>query len=86
MIFRWQSPFWLVAELARVLYARIRGYALLATAEVEESRLEKCFSCEFLDEESEQCKICTCFVRAKAMVAVARCPKKKWGPVYLTKS
>lgn len=85
MIFRWQSPLRLVAELSRALYARIRGYELLAGVEVEEARLEKCLSCEFLDEETEQCGVCSCFVRAKAMVAVSRCPKKKWGPVFVRK-
>lgn len=86
MIFKLRSPLWFVEDLVRALYARIRGYALLADAATEEARLEKCLPCEFLDQESEQCTVCACFVRAKAMVAVARCPKKKWGPVYLTKS
>lgn len=74
-----------VAELARALYARLRGYEVLAAVDVEEARLEKCLDCEFLDPDSEQCTICTCFVRAKAMVAVAKCPKRKWGPVFLRK-
>ena len=85
MIFRWQSPFWLVAEMFRALHARIRGFELLAAVEVEDARLEKCLPCEFLDPDSEQCTVCTCFVRAKAMVAVSKCPKGKWGPSYLKK-
>lgn len=85
MIFRLKSPFWLAAELSRALLARLRGYELLAGVDVEEARLEKCFSCPELEEESEQCRVCGCFVRAKAMVAVSRCPRKKWGPVFIRK-
>lgn len=85
MIFKLLSPAWFVAELFRALLARLRGCALLAPADVEEKRLEMCFSCPELEEESEQCRVCGCFVRAKAMVAVSRCPRKKWGPVFVLK-
>lgn len=85
MIFRLRSVPQFVAEVFRALYARLRGYELLAGVDVEEARLEKCFSCPELEEESEQCRVCGCFVRAKAMVAVSRCPRKKWGPVFVLK-
>lgn len=85
MIFRPLSPLRLAAELVRALFARLRGFALLAGADVEEQRLEICLSCEELDPESEQCRVCGCFVRGKTMVAVSRCPRKKWGPVFVRK-
>lgn len=85
MIFRLRSAPQFVAEVFRALYARLCGYHVLADAAAEENRLEKCFSCPELDEESEQCRVCGCFVRAKVMVAVSRCPRGKWGPIFVRK-
>lgn len=85
MILKLRSAPQFVGELVRALYARLLGYAAMADADVEENRLEKCLSCPELVEETEQCGVCSCFVRAKVMVAVSKCPKGYWSAVWVKK-
>lgn len=77
------NPFRFVASVAFSLWGRLRGYRVLANASETDARLDECYMCEHLEPGWEpQCRICTCFVDAKAMLALERCPKKKWLRVW----
>lgn len=56
------------------------GTAILVTEEEAKSRLLVCSTCPELenDQNQMQCKICSCFMRAKCQVNGARCPLNKW--------
>lgn len=46
------------------------------TEEEKHSRLDICGQCEHF--EAAQCKLCTCFMNAKAELKTAKCPIGKW--------
>ena len=82
MIVRWKMPFFAVTEAFRLLWSKIRGYRLLATAEEAEDRLLECTDCEDFAPESQQCKICGCYCPAKVLLAPARCPRGRWPSIF----
>ena len=45
---------------------------------MSEKRLALCLSCNDLDKNTERCKLCTCFVRAKVKLVDHACPVGKW--------
>jgi hypothetical protein len=65
-------------------YGRLRGYQILARPAVSDARLQVCEPCEFRD--GEQCSICTCFLGAKTMLNLEKCPKRKWSRVWEKRS
>lgn len=85
MIFTLLSPFRALGAAFRSIWAKIRGFRVLTTPEEYKERLNECDPCEFLTEE-RQCRICTCFVDAKAMLCAEKCPKGKWKAVWVRKS
>lgn len=78
-------PFRALAALARSVYARIAGYEVLAASEIQEKRLEICSTCENLDEDAGQCRICGCITFAKTALSVERCPVGKWDAIWRKK-
>lgn len=77
------NPFRFLASICFSLWGRMRGYDLLATRQEREDRLGECHECPFLAPGWEpQCRVCTCFVDAKAMLALEQCPKKKWLRIW----
>lgn len=79
-------PFKFLMAMARVAWAKARGYRTLATEEEAEDRLDICLDCPFLAPESNyRCKICTCFVEAKVLLTTEECPKKKWLAIWSKK-
>lgn len=42
-------------------------------------RLAICNSCDDLNQTFKTCKICNCYMPAKATFATAFCPVKRWG-------
>ncbi len=46
--------------------------------EVAQYRLEICKGCEFFRPKTQTCKKCGCFMKAKSMLANAKCPVGKW--------
>ena len=46
--------------------------------EVAAHRLEICKGCEFFRQTTQTCKKCGCFMKAKSMLANAKCPVGKW--------
>ena len=77
------NPFRFLAAVFFSLWGRLRGYEILATHAETQERLGECHECEFLVPGWEsQCRICTCFVDAKAMLLLEQCPKKKWLRIW----
>lgn len=66
------------AAVAAVIagYAKVRGYKVLASEDVQEARQQICDVCEF--RKGEQCGICSCFIDAKVMLNTEQCPRRKW--------
>lgn len=81
MIFRWHTPFRFIAAQTRRLFAWMLDYETLVTDAQWGERRGKCSVCEELVND-EQCRVCTCYVDAKAMLALEQCPKKKWLRVW----
>jgi hypothetical protein len=65
--------------MALHLWAGWRGWEVIATPETMESRSLSCFECEHWDFDTTQCKKCGCLVMAKTMLALEKCPVKRWG-------
>jgi DTW domain-containing protein YfiP len=63
----------------RAARALFRLDPVLAPVPVQNGRLGECYSCVHLDPIDDQCKLCTCFVVAKAALATEECPVGKWG-------
>lgn len=52
--------------------------AILIPAELYETRLNFCSSCEHLYKPTFSCKKCGCFMKAKAKLPDNKCPVGKW--------
>ncbi len=66
--------------LVRSAYARVLGYETLVKDSEWGARRAECEVCPHL--EGGQCRICTCFVDAKALLALEQCPVKKWRRIW----
>ncbi len=66
----------------RTLWAKLRGYRILASELDYRQRIHTCRACEHFDPDSEQCRICGCFAEAKTRLAVEQCPKGKWRAIF----
>lgn len=58
------------------IYAKLRGYEVIADDITTAARRNVCEDCEF--RRDEQCGICSCFIDAKTMLYTEQCPKGKW--------
>ena len=54
---------------------------ILVDAEIIDSRLSECESCEHLFKPTRNCKLCYCFVDAKTKLKGQSCPAGKWSAV-----
>lgn len=61
-------------------WAKLRGYEVLAGAEVMEHRFQQCQPCKYFQDGT--CTVCGCLVYAKIMLAMEKCPKKRWQRVW----
>ena len=50
----------------------------MANTATTAQRIRICHHCEHYDKGQQRCKLCGCFVRMKARVALAECPADKW--------
>ena len=64
-----------VRRAARSLF--VREAMTLATPEVERERYERCYGCTY--RLANQCRLCTCVVKLKVLVATETCPAGRWG-------
>lgn len=68
------------ASWVRTKYAKLAGYAVIASPAVQKGRLTHCERCEFHNEGT--CTVCGCLVMAKAMLNTEKCPKDRWHRVW----
>jgi hypothetical protein len=69
---------------ARVQWFRLRGWEILAPANVAKFRYEQgCLKCPFFD--GAQCEVCHCLAEAKVMLSPESCPVGTWGPRWVKK-
>lgn len=72
MRLKWSSPILLLRALWRVIKFRAYGDRVLAPKEEMARREAICRACPHYA--NEQCKLCTCFVGIKVMLAAESCP------------
>lgn len=72
------NPFRFAGAVFRLLTAWVKKKEILTTQEVDDERQATCRACEFFEADSQQCRVCTCFIQIKASLAEEKCPKKKW--------
>lgn len=70
-----------IRSMIRHQLAKLCGYMVIAPTGVQDWRNRKCERCEFNDE--GQCTKCKCLILAKCMMALERCPIRKWNPVWI---
>lgn len=76
MKIKFSSPFRLIAAISRSLAAKMLGYRVLASPEVQDSRLVICDNCDKFD--GDDCQVCGCEVLAKTALSTESCPLRKW--------
>lgn len=67
----------------RVQWAKWRGYEVIATAAVQDTRDVRCTVCSFFKD--GECTKCGCMVMAKIMLNTEKCPINRWGRVWVRK-
>ena len=75
------QPLTFLAACGRVLAALVRGYPVLTPLDVADDRLHECHRRARVcyDPESGQCKMCSCYVTMKTVLATEKCPFGHWG-------
>ena len=51
---------------------------IMATQEITKERMATCRSCEHFRLSFQQCKLCGCFMPAKARIKGSTCPDGRW--------
>lgn len=67
-----------LAAFVRALFQR--QHPALADSAVTSARLERCEACCYFDTAHRQCRLCTCFVDVKTLLATESCPGYRWHP------
>jgi hypothetical protein len=65
-----------LAQLVRTLFS---AQPALADSDVALTRLERCEACRHYAARERQCRLCTCYVDVKTLLASEKCPDKRWG-------
>jgi len=84
MIFRWDSPFRYTAAQLRRFFGWFFNFETLVTDKEWGERMGICNTCPELVN-GEQCRVCTCMVESKCMLALEMCPLNKWKRVWRRK-
>jgi hypothetical protein len=71
-----QGLFNFIDAAGRVVDAAASGDQILVDSSIKNKRLDLCKICEH--NVANQCQICECLIRAKAMLVTENCPKGKW--------
>jgi len=69
----------------RHVWAKWRGYEIIASPDVQSMRFKRCANCRYNDE--GQCRLCKCLVLAKTIMSLEECPADppRWGPEWRRK-
>jgi hypothetical protein len=71
----WKIKMGILKELA---FQIINGVIPLTPVELAIERIKVCEACEFFGCTARQCKVCWCFIDAKARILESECPAGKW--------
>jgi hypothetical protein len=80
----WRAPVNLAKSIIRAIRWRMAKKRILAPSYIVQARLDECNGggltdpCVHYDADSRQCRLCECFVGAKAMVWFEKCPDDRW--------
>lgn len=65
-------------------WARWHGYQILAPPAAVKRRDEICKGCDYYNDGI--CGACGCLLVAKSILSTEKCPKGKWGRIWIQKS
>jgi hypothetical protein len=81
---KFPNPFRFISSMFFSLWGKLRGFDVMVPGDIYVERLETCRNCEYLIRGWEdQCSECTCFVDAKALLALEECPRRKWLRIWV---
>jgi hypothetical protein len=72
------NPFRALAALFRVVRAYWLGDETFVSGRILQFRRQKCNMCFHRDAETDQCRLCTCFLSLKTQLSTEKCPLTKW--------
>lgn len=76
---KFPNPLKFSAAMLRLLWAFITRRPVLVSPQLCDERSTICRTdCPHYDPDSDQCKLCTCFISFKTMLATERCPVGRW--------
>jgi hypothetical protein len=72
------DPVKFITAVGKTVFAAFSGNDFICSQAEADARLAQCRVCPELDTESDQCKLCTCFVKMKVQLATEKCPLNRW--------
>lgn len=72
------NPFQAIRSFHRLVKAYFRGDAFFVSGRVLKKRRRKCNTCFHRDPQSDQCRLCSCFLSVKTQLTTERCPVDRW--------
>jgi hypothetical protein len=72
-----------LAAWGRYWWARLRGYEVLASPELQSVRYNRCQRCEHNSE--DVCALCGCLIYGKIALNTEECPARKWRRMKVKK-
>jgi len=88
MILKWSTPIYLVRDLYFLIVWGLTGWGIMAPGVVIAYRKLECSKCPHNSKTSyPQCRVCTCFIEVKTMLASDECPDNppRWNRIKLSK-
>ena len=70
-----------LSALWRTLVAVVKKRPVFAEKTDVDFRRRVCKVCPYYSADLSQCKVCTCFVSAKTLLATEECPKGFWPKI-----
>lgn len=71
-----------IKNFSKAIYNYIKSGFKKVSKKEYKRRLSICSSCESINSEKQECKICGCRLLMKAKWKTEKCPKEKWDPLY----
>jgi hypothetical protein len=78
MTFGFRTIYHSAASLARFVRALCSPENIVAPGHVIAARVARCEGCRWFIESSRQCRLCTCFIDVKTLLAAESCPEHHW--------
>jgi hypothetical protein len=72
------NPFRAAVSLFRAVRAHFRGDSVFVSGRTLQKRRSLCNTCFHRDPQSDQCRLCTCFLALKTQLSTEKCPVDRW--------